>query len=182
MNNKELFTLYMRAYTSKKAADDSPVDDIAVGTGSAAAGGFISNLLLSKNVNRAKNLLGKINARINDTKLEQTRVNNKLRDINDYKNRIFDRLNKLSNGNKFHIIPDIEQAQRLDDRLRFQTKLEDHYSKISKNLGDRVSSLLSRRPLYKLKRLRKLRLKGTAAGAAITGILGTLLYNKLNQA
>ena len=181
MTNKELFTLYMKAYTSKKAADDSLVDDIAVGAGSAAAGGFTSNLLLSKNVNRAKNLLGKINARINDTKLEQTRVNDKLKYINDYKNRIFDRLNKLSNGSKFNIIPDIEETRTLHDRLRFQTELENHYSKISKNLGDRVNSLLSRRPLDKLKRLRKLRLKGTAASAAITGILGSLLYNKLNE-
>lgn len=182
MTNKELFTLYMRAYTSKKAADDSPVDDIAVGAGSAAAGGFTSNLLLSKNVNRAKNLLGKINARIHDTKLEQTRVNNILKDINDHKNRIFDRLNKLSDGNKFNIIPDIEEARTLHDRLKYQNNYENYYSKISKNLGDRVNSLLSRRPLYKLKRLRKLRLKGTAAGAAITGILGSLLYNKLNEA
>ena len=42
MNNKDIMTLYLKAYTSKKAADDSPVDDIAVGTGSAAAGGITS--------------------------------------------------------------------------------------------------------------------------------------------
>lgn len=177
MTNKELFTLYMRAYTSKKAAD-SVADDIAVGAGSAAAGGFTSNLLLSKNVNRAKNLLNKINSKINDTKLEQTSVNNLLKHINDYKNSILDRLNKLSNRNT---IADIEKARTLHDRLKRQTNIDNYYSKMSKNLSDRVSSLLSRRPLYKLNRLRKLRLKGTVGGAAITGILGSLLYNKLKE-
>lgn len=174
MTNKDIISFYLNAYISKNAADDSPVDDIAVGAGSATAGGFTSNLLLSKNVNRAKNLLNKINSRINDTKLEQTSVNNLLKHINGYKNSILNRLDKLSDA-------DIEEDRALHDRLKRQTNIENYYSKMSKNLGNRVSSLLSRRPLYKLKRLRNLRLKGTVASAAVTGILGSLLYNKLNE-
>ena len=172
MNNKEIMTVYLKAYTSKKAAD-SVADDMAVGTGIGLLGGLAGyggGYIRGEKLRQAKapkieRVLNRIRDRINELKLDTKDVRTDL---------LFHtkRLGEVNNAGKD--TSRYESIVRKDrDKLN---KLEQAAIK-QKNRSIKTGSKLGKlqKAIKNSKRL------GGAVGAVGAGLLGTLLYNKLQK-
>lgn len=169
----DILAVYLKAYTSKKAAD-SVADDIAVGTGSGLLGGlagYTGGALRGDYLRKSKG-----------SKLE-----NILRSI---RRRIDDSQSKYNAANKEYIraAKNLAEAERIGS-----TKIPQYESALS-DRGEKVfatDKLLSnqqyryRKALGKAAKLqnaiKKSKRVGGVAGAVGAGLLGTLLHKKLKK-
>lgn len=172
MMNKYL-ELYLKAYTNKVAADDSIVDDAAVGTGSGLLGGLAGygggylrgEKLRQTKAPKIEHALNRIRARINELKPEFKNVR---KDISYWINRV-DEVNNAGRDPSWHE----SVVKRHRDKLN---KLEQAANKQNGRYFEtwRKASKLQK-AIKNSKRI------GGFAGAVGAGLLGTLLYNKLKK-
>ena len=172
MTNKELFTLYMKAYTSKKAAD-SVADDMAVGTGIGLFGGLAGytggkvrgEKLRQTKYPKIEHALDRIRARIDEIKPRSEEVRKLLNwnteQINKYNNAGLDPSWYESRVKKYRDELDkLEQLTNKNKQRYFETW--------------RKASKLQ-------KAIKNSRRIGGFAGSFSVGLLSTLLYNKLKE-
>lgn len=169
----DILAIYLKAYTSKKAAD-SVADDIAVGTGSGFLGGLMGYA--------GGALRGDYLRKFKGSKLE-----NILRSI---RRRIDDAQSKYNVANKEYIraAKDLTEAERTGS-----AKIPQYESILSDRGGKAFATdeLLSkqtyrhRKALGKAAKLqnaiKKSKRVGSVAGAVGAGVLSTILYNKLKK-
>lgn len=172
MNNKEIMTVYLKAYTSKKAAD-SVADDMAVGTGIGLLGG----------------LAGYGGGYIRGEKLRQAKAPK----IERVLNRIRDRINELKLDTKDVRTDLLFHTKRLDDANRAGLDPSRYESLIKKDRDslNKLEQLANKNKQRYFKTWRKASKLGKAitnsrriggfAGGFGASILGTLLYNKLKE-
>ena len=173
MNNEEIMTLYLKAYTSKKAAD-SVADDMAVGTGIGLLGGlagYTGGKIRGERLREIKrpkleHALNRIRARIDEIKLRSKEVGKLL-------NWNTEQINKYNNAGldpSWYESKVKEYRDKLDKLEQLANKNKQRYFKT----WSKASKL--QKAIKNSKRI------GGVAGAFTASILGTLLYNKLNQA
>ena len=176
MMNKYL-ELYLKAYTNKVAADDSIVDDAAVGAGSGLFGGLAGygegylrgEKLRQTKAPKIEHALNRIRARLNEIKpkLRETKKQlewdtigsdfvKKFYKNNDPKVRSYE--SKVKEGRRS--LDKLEQLANKNNQRYFNTW--------------RKASKLQ-------KAIKNSRRIGGFAGAFTTSLLGTLLYNKLKK-
>lgn len=168
----DILAIYLKAYTSKKAAD-SVADDMAVGTGIGLLGG----------------LAGYGGGYLRGEKLRQT----KSPKIEHALNRIRDRINELKLDTKDVRTDLLFHTKRLDevnnagkDTSRYESivrKDKDKLNKLEQAANKQnVRYFNTWRKVSKLgKAIKNSRRIGGFAGAFTTSLLGTLLYNKLKK-
>lgn len=168
----DILAIYLKAYTSKKAAD-SVVDDIAVGTGSGLFGGLVGHAV----------------GKIRGGKLRQAKAPKIERALN----RIRARLNELE--------PQIKSAKNellrstnLVDIVKnrgYNTSWIESFVKLDRNYLNKLQQLANKNNqryftvLSKTNKLQKAikssKRLGGVAGAASASLLGPILYNTLKK-
>lgn len=168
----DILAVYLKAYTSKKAAD-SVADDMAVGTGIGLLGGLAGytrgkargEKLRQTKAPKIEHALDRIRARIDEIKLRSEEVRKRLNwnteYINKYNNAGLDPSWYESNVKKY--------KNELDKLQQSAIKQNDRYFK-TWGKADKLQ-----------KAIKNSRRIGGFAGAFSVGLLSTLLYNKLKK-
>ena len=168
----DILSVYLKAYTSKRAAD-SVADDIAVGTGSGflgllagrAGGDIYGKELRNKKAYKIKRALNRISSKRNS-------LEPKVKSLRKDASRLFDILDKT---------PEDEWHKNglmdtFDKTIRSRNKLESLFEKQNERYyktWDKATKLQ--------KAIKNSRRIGGVAGAVGAGLLSTLLYNKLKK-
>lgn len=169
----DILAVYLKAYTSKKAAD-SVADDIAVGTGSGLLGGLAGyaggairgDYLRKSKGSKLENILRSLRRRIDATQSKYNAANKEYI-------RAAKRLTEAERMGSASV-PYFESALSDRGEKLFATDklLSNQQYRYGKTLG-KAAKLQN--ALKKSKRV------GGVAGAVGAGLLGSLLYNKLKK-
>ena len=169
----DILAIYLKAYTSKKAAD-SVTDDIAVGTGSGLLGwlaGYTGGKLRGESLRKTKgskieHALNRIRRRLHGiefkTLIRQASLKRSIESLNAAKDR----------GSAFTPWYEYVVKDTRDSLNKLQQAANINNNRYSKILG-KASKL--QKAIKNSKRV------GGVAGAVGAGLLGTLLYNKLKK-
>jgi uncharacterized protein YlxW (UPF0749 family) len=168
----DILAVYLKAYTSKKAAD-SVADDVAVGTGSGLLGWVAGRAGGKLRGERLRDIKApKIERALNRIRSKRNNLEPKVRNLNKNVSQIFNILNKAS----YDEIGNTGLEPILEKDLGSLRKLEPLLNKYNKRYyktWDKASKLQ--------KAIKNSRRVGGVAGAVGAGLLSTLLYNKLQK-
>lgn len=169
----DILEIYLKAYTSKKAAD-SVADDIAVGTGSGLfgglagyGGGYLHGVKLRKTKgSKIEHALNRIRRRLNDIEFKRPITQASLKRSIESLNAANDRGSVFTPWYESVVKDTRDSLNKLQQAANINNK---GYSKIS----GKASKL--QKAIKNSKRL------GGVAGAASASILGPILYNTLKK-
>lgn len=169
----DILAAYLKAYTSKRAAD-SVADDIAVGTGSGLLGGLMGyvggayrgeDLRLSK-AHKIKGALHRIGMKLHDIEFKSSLLRPHL-------SHLIKRLDEVKKDHP-NLIPSYESSVK-----EYRDKL-DKLKQLANKQNDRYYKTWSKATKLQ-KAIKNSRRVGGVAGAVGAGLLSTLLYNKLQK-
>ena len=168
----DILAVYLKAYTSKRAAD-SVADDMAVGTGIGLLGGLAGygggylrgEKLRQTKAPKIEHALNRIRARINELKPEFKKVRGNL----SYWINSRDEVNNAGYDPSWHESVVKKHRDKLNKLEQSAIKQNDRYLKT----WSKASKLQ--------KAIKNSRRVGGVAGAVGASLLGTLLYNKLKK-
>lgn len=173
MMNKYL-ELYLKAYTNKVAADDSIVDDAAVGAGSGLFGGLMGYAggaihgddLRHNKTPKIEDALDRIRRRLRDIEFKSELVR---RPLSYYTKRLDEVKKEVSDKLPWYQSTVRKYKDDLDKLKQAANKQNDRYFKTWSKAGKLQNAI------KKSKRV------GGVAGAVGASLLGALLYNKLKK-
>lgn len=169
----DILAVYLKAYTSKKAAD-SVADDIAVGTGSGLFGGLMGYAGGKLRGERLRDIKApKIQRALNRISSKRNLLEPKVKRLRKDVSQLFDILGRedpYAEWGKNGLVDEFDKTLR--SRNKLESLLEKQNNRYSKTW--RKASKLQK-AIKNSKRL------GGAVGAVGAGLLGTLLYNKLKK-
>ena len=169
----DILAIYLKAYTSKKAAD-SVADDIAVGTGGGLLGwlaGYAGGALRGEKLRRTKgpkieHALNRIRRRLHDIEFNRPIIQAELKRTIESLNAAKDRGSAFTPWHEYIVKYTRDSLNKLQQAANINNN---GYSKIL----DKANKL--QKAIKKSKRL------GGVAGAASASILGPILYNTLKK-
>lgn len=168
----DILAIYLKAYTSKKAAD-SVTDDIAVGTGSGLLGWVVGRdvgasrgeKLRQTKAPKIEHALNRIRARMDELKPQ---IENVRKDYSQHVDSLIKaKYKKLDTSELDSLIKkDRDSLNKLEPLFK---KYQNRYIKTGNKIGKLGKAITNSRRV------------GGVAGAVGAGLLGTLLYNTLKK-
>lgn len=169
----DILAVYLKAYTSKKAAD-SVADDIAVGTGSGFLGLLAGRAGGKIRGERLRDIKApKIQRALNRISSKRNRLEPKVKRLRKDVSQLFDILGKedpYAEWGKNGLVDTFDKTIR--SRNKLESLLEKQNNRYYETWGKAIKL---QKAIKNSKRL------GGAVGAVGAGLLGTLLYNKLQK-